>query len=118
MAAPYRHRPRLEAPRVVRPAGRGPDRRRRVLPRNGGTSSMTEKPLPKSLQAWAKANPDKFAEGWKENDGWSDSGWSNWVYLKPGWRNILLDPMVPMHAVHEGSAKEALRQLRGAVPCN
>lgn len=77
--------------------------------------------LPKTLQrAIAARFADRFDEGWSEQDGWSEqrNGWSHWVYLKPGWRNAVIDPFEALHAIHEPTIAECLRQLRGAAPCD
>ena len=65
---------------------------------------MSEKPLPKTLEAFLKLSPDKFDEGWSEQDGFNEkpNGWSHWVYLKPGWHNG--DP--GSHIIHECSVLE------------
>ena len=80
---------------------------------------MTSRPLPKTLKAACETKfADRFEEGWTEYDGFSDSGWTHWVYLKPGWRNAWLDPCAALHAIHEPTTRECLVQLRHAEPCN
>lgn len=80
---------------------------------------MSERPLPKSLREFLAAHPGKFHEGWTEKDysGGEASPWTHWVFLQPGWRNAVLDPVAPVHIIHEGTIKEVLRQFRGAKPC-
>lgn len=78
------------------------------------------RPLPKSLRdAIATKFADRVHAGWTEQDGFEGPGrWAHWIFLKAGWRNFMLDPGAPLHAIHEGSAREAMRQLKGATPCD
>lgn len=76
---------------------------------------MPTKQLPKALRDWAEKNPDKFEEGWTEQDGFTrDGSWSHWIYLKPGWINTAHE----VHLVHEGTVRECLEVLRDSIePC-
>lgn len=79
-----------------------------------------EKALPKTIQAWIAAHPGKVETGHTELDyfGGDRTPWSHWVYLMPGWRNPVRDPMVPTHLIHETSTTEVLYQLRRVAPCD
>lgn len=64
---------------------------------------MSERPLPKTLQAFLAKHPDQFDEGWSEMDGFNDKGdWAHWVYLKAGWHNGDRGS----HIIHECTVKE------------
>jgi hypothetical protein len=76
-----------------------------------GDNVMSSRPLPKTLQKWAKANPDKFDEGHSELD--YDS-WSYWLYLKPGWIN----PLTETHMIHEDTVKDVLEAAKWLKPCD
>ena len=41
-----------------------------------------------------------------------------WLYLGRGWRNAEVDPLVPIHLIHEVDFKEIKRQIEGAKPCD
>lgn len=81
---------------------------------------MSTRPLPKSLQDYLGIHPDKFDEGWLEQDGWNSerpNAWNYWVYLKPGWANTVMEPWGGMHIIHESSIKEVKYQFSRASRC-
>lgn len=77
------------------------------------------KPLPKALREFFAKHPDKFDEGWTEKDysEGEDKPWSHWVYLKPGWANLSVEPFGGLHIIHESSAREVRRQFKEVGPC-
>lgn len=79
---------------------------------------MTTKALPASLQKLVAKYPDRFDEGWTEQDSFERNGsWTHWVYLKRGWHNAVIDPWPGVHIIHEPTVKEVRRQFLGAKPC-
>lgn len=81
---------------------------------------MSERPLPKSLLAAIARRPERFEDGWSEQDGFGNrpGQWAHWVYLAPGWRNAVLDPLAPLHIIHECTVEECIAQFNGALPCD
>jgi len=77
------------------------------------------KALPKSLLKAIARHPERFDEGWSEQDGFGErrNQWAHWVYLAPGWRNYILDPGAPLHIIHECSVRECVQQFNGVQPC-
>lgn len=77
------------------------------------------RPLPATLRKLAAANPDKIDEGWTEQDDFAGpEKWCHWVFLKPGWRNAWLDPLCPVHIIHEYTVRDVMQQFRGIKPCD
>ena len=75
---------------------------------------MMTRPLPKTLQALAARHPEKFNEGWTEQDDWAGLGtWSHWLYLKNGW----CYPEPGAHIIHEHTVKEVRAAWREIEPC-
>jgi hypothetical protein len=77
---------------------------------------MSGQPLPKSLQKLIADNPDKFTEGWTESVEFA--GREHWLFIRSGWRNAVLDPVCPVHTIHESTVKAVMEQARGLNPCN
>jgi len=73
--------------------------------------------MPQVIKAWIAVNPEKVADAFTEMGDFFDRNRpEHWVYLK-GWRNDWVDPVCPIHLIHEPSAKEAMFQLRRIKPC-
>jgi len=82
---------------------------------------MASRPLPKDLQRLitSKRHAHKIDEGWTERDEADfEHPWSHWIWFKPGWRNYRIDPVAPLHAIHEWDRKEIRAQLNEARPCD
>lgn len=74
------------------------------------------KPLPKTLLRAIARQPERFDEGWSEQDGFGNhrDSWAHWVYLAPGWCNHDHG----MHIIHECSVRECIDQYRRVKPCD
>jgi len=42
----------------------------------------------------------------------------HWLYLARGWRNVVVDPICPIHLIHEIDYNEIRDQIKGAKPCD
>ena len=41
-----------------------------------------------------------------------------WADLRAGWRNSYDEPIGALHGIHENTARDVLRRVRGIVPCD
>lgn len=74
--------------------------------------------VPHKIQKWIDDNKDKVVDYWVEKDGYSEnsnSPYSIWLYLKPGW---ISDGMM-CHLIHEPTVELFFDMVNyGISPCN
>ena len=60
--------------------------------------------------AMAKKYLERVQRQYRDSDGY-------WIDLRCGWRNML-DPVCPLHGIHEDTKREAEFWLRRTEPCD